>query len=130
MTQTNAAKTRDEGIDYAETLSCRVSRLNAHPENSDDPIVVNVVANKNKGGGRRVIIPGQVVELTRAQVESLRNSVEETDFPLSEDSGIHESKDPIKTAKALYPGLTPVLNRETGEIRMVRSRRNFSVELV
>jgi len=130
MAETQKTRSGETTIDWAEKVKCRVNRLNVHPENADLPIIVNILADKSKGGGRRVFNPGQVVELTRAQIESLRNAVEETDFPLSDQSGIHESKDPLQMAKNLYPGLKPIRNPETGEIRMIRNRRNYSVEIL
>lgn len=105
-------------------IECRVTRTNVDPDNANVPIMVCVNDRKNK----REFNPGQVVKLSQAHIDVLRNSVEETLLVIPGDSGIYESADPLVLARNQYPDMMPSYNPQTGEINCTRRVANYVVE--
>lgn len=105
-------------------IKCRVTRTNIDPDNANMVITTTVNHRKNK----REFLPGQEVLLSRAHVDVLRRSVEETKLYIQEDSGIYESRDPMAMARSQYPGMIAEICPLTGQIAMVRRVPNYIVE--
>jgi len=105
-------------------IRCRVTRTNVDPDNANIPITVIVNDRKNK----REFLPGQEVLLSKAHVDALRMSVEETRLVIPDDSGIYQSSDPMALARNQYPEMIPELDPMTGQIVMTRKISNYIVE--
>jgi len=105
-------------------IKCRVTRTNIDPDNAAVPISVCVNDRKNK----REFNPGQVVGLSQAHIDVLRNSVEETKIVIPADSGVYEASDPLAVARNQYPDMTPSHDLQTGEIVCIRRAPNYIVE--
>ena len=107
-------------------IECRVTRTNVDPDNAMVPISVTVNDRKNK----REFSPGTVVKLSKAHIDVLRNSVEETKLVIPGDSGIYESKDPLALARSQYPDMIASYDQQTGEIICTRRVPNYVVEVL
>lgn len=107
-------------------ILCRVTRTNVAPENANVPITVKVNDRKN----RRVFLPGQEIALSQAHIDVLRQAVAEVSLPISPDSGIYESANPVQLAKNMYPSMIPTVNPQTGEIVMIQRTPNYVVEIL
>ena len=127
-----AEKTHDQPYDPAkdparkEIIRCMVHHANAAPENKEMPIIVNDMGSPN---GKRIIQPGKPTDLTRAQVNVLRDSVEEHNFPIPFESGIYEVGNPRKAAEGLYPGHQINVDRATGQVFAWKRVPNYIVEI-
>ena len=107
-------------------INCRVTRTNVDPDNAMVPIMVCVNDRKNK----REFSPGQIVKLSQAHIDVLRNSVEETRLIIPGDSGIYESANPLAIARNQYPDMMPSYDPQTGEIVCTRRVPNYVVERI
>lgn len=105
-------------------IKCRVTRTNIDPDNTDMPISVTVNDRRNK----REFLPGQEVMLSRAHINVLRDSVEETRLFIPTDSGIYTSADPLGFARRQYPGMIAMEDPRTGQIMMVNRVPNYIIE--
>jgi len=119
-------KTKEPIKPLTSDIKCRVTRTNTDPDNANMPISAIVNDRKNK----REFLPGQVVKLSQAHINVLRDSVEETMLIIPDDSGIYEAKDPLTLAKNQYPGLTPEYDPITGQIICKRRTANYVVEIL
>lgn len=106
-------------------LKVIVHRLNVDDDNKDLPITINDLGDPN---GRIVFSPGKPVELTQAQLNILKDSVEENEIVVPEGSGIYETSNPVQAAETNYPGFRATLDRETGQIILRRRTPNFMIE--
>jgi hypothetical protein len=105
-------------------ILCRVTRSNIDADNANMVISVCVNDRKNK----RTFMPGQEVALSKAHIDALRNSAEETRLTISPDSGIYLAANPLQLARNQYPGMQPEYDVNTGAIVMVQRTPNFIVE--
>jgi len=104
----------------------RVHRNNVDQDNAD--MIISVCVNDAKN--RKKFQPGEEIVLSKAEIETLRNSVEETRLYIPPDSGIYQAKDPLSVARNQYPGMRPELDRVTGQIVMVSRTPNYVIEYV
>jgi len=126
---------KEETMDYQPTMDPArkkrvkviVHRLNVDDDNKDLPITVNDLGDPN---GRIVFSPGKPVDLTEAQLNILRDSVEESEITVPEGSGMYETANPLKIAEDNFPGFTASRDRETGLIKLRRRVPNFMIEIV
>jgi len=110
-------------------FTVRVHRANIAPENANLPIIVNPIGPTSLGG-KKEFMPGQPVELTIAQINVLKNAVEETEFELPDSSGIYEERDPIAAARSQFPEFQFRRNKVNGSIIAFRRSPNYIVESV
>lgn len=107
-------------------IECRVTRTNVDPDNANLSIMVGVNDRKNQ----REFLPGQIVKLSKAHIDVLRNSVEETMLEIPAGSGIYEASDPLAMAASQYPGMIPQYNSTTGGICCISRIPNYVVEQI
>ena len=107
------------------TIKCKVHRLNCDPTNAMVPITVNAVGRPN---GRKVFVPGTMVNLSQAQVNNLTDAVDEFVIPIQEDSAIYESPTPMRAAQNQYPDHRITRDPATGVITATKLQPNYSIE--
>lgn len=110
----------------SKTVKVRVHRANMDPENSNLQISLCVNSSMN----RKIFYPGEEVELTPSEIESLKDSVEETQIIVPPGSGIYQTQDPMALAKNQYPGMAPTRDSRTNLIVMVKRIPNYIIEVV
>ena len=107
------------------TIKCKVHRQNTDPQNALVPITVNAVGRAN---GKKVFIPGTVVNLTQAQANILRDSAEEHEHKIPDESGIYQSANPVKTAADYYPGCEISQDQRTGRLTAYKKVPHYIIE--
>jgi hypothetical protein len=124
----NKEKTASQKQQHADpaTIKCKVHRLNCDPTNAMIPITVNAIGRP--GGGRKEFRPGDVVNLSQAQVNNLEDAVDEPEVLIPEGSGVYEKGDPVQAAQAQYPGYRIVKDPATGFITATKRVPHFSIE--
>ena len=110
------------------TIRCKVHRTNCAEENMMIPIIVNPCSAKL--GGKKIFVPGEEVELTKAQYEILKDAKEPHDIIIPPDSGIYNAPDPLKSARANYPGYSIARDPNDGRLHATMSVPNYIIERV
>lgn len=110
--------------DLGPVRKVRVHRNNVDPDNKDQSISVCVNALVNK----RTFFPGQVVELTKAHLDVLKNSVEYKELPLPEGSHVYDARDPLQAAQNQYPNMEVRRSPISGRIVAIRTSPNYTIE--
>jgi len=103
-----------------------IHRANVDPDNRDLPISITVNSINNK----RMFWPGEEVELNESQIGVLKDSVEEVELEIPDESGIYESQNPVALVKSYYPSMRARRDPVTGRIVMTQRTPNYILELV
>lgn len=109
-----------------KTKLVRIHRASGAPENKD--LEISVCLNHAKD--RKKFYPGAEVELTPAEINVLRTSVEENAFYIPPDSGIYAAADPLAIARNQYPGMSAQYDQATGQIKVTKRTPNYLIEEV
>lgn len=113
-----------EGRGRPSRVRVRVHWANVDPANKG--LVISVCVNK--ASNRIRFHPGEEVKLTPAQLNVLRDSVDETTFQVPAYSGIYQSQHPLVAAQASYPNMKPEMDRATGIITVRQRTPNYIIE--
>jgi len=103
-----------------------IHRANVDPDNRDLPISITVNSINNK----KMFWPGEEVDLNASQIGVLKDSVEEIELEIPDESGIYESKNPVALAKSYYPNMRATRSSVTGRIVMTQRIPNYYFEQV
>lgn len=106
----------------------KVHRLNVDESNKNLIISVNDLGDIRNG--KKEFLPGQVVELTNAQVSILRDAVEVQEIRLDSYSGVHGEADPLRAAELQFPGFSARRDRATGFVIVDKRTPNYAIETV
>jgi len=119
--------TEEKKILKPRFFKVKVHRTNIEPENAQLMITVHPIGNNPELGGKKQFLPGQVVELTAAQIGILKNPVE-TSFQVPDSSGIYEERNPIIAAKSQFPDFEFKRDKVSGNLIAFKSTPNYFVE--
>lgn len=101
-----------------------VNRLNVDTKNQNLIVTVNDLGAHN---GRKSFYPGQEVELSQVHINILKDAAERINLEIPPSSGIYESADPVKAARAQYPGFSVNQNKTSGVVSIERVQPNYSI---